>query len=136
MKNFQNMIKCSIEKKCIDINIANCLKLYNLRGEIIYTLLKTGYLPENYIKDFKKMYKTFAKKFFSKEVVECMKNNCKKFSPTNIKKISNSISYLESIKKKIETNKKNPFIKNHKKIIKTLTYILNDFSKKYQKKYL
>ena len=70
------------------------------------------------------------------QVVECMKNNCKKFSPTNIKKISNSISYLESIKKKIETNKKNPFIKNHKKIIKTLTYILNDFSKKYQKKYL
>ena len=42
----------------------------------------------------------------------------------------------ESIKKKIESNKKNPFIKNHKKIIKTLTYILNDFSKKYQKKYL
>ena len=136
MKNFQNMIKCSVEKKCMDENIVNVLKMYNLRGEIVYHLLKTGYVPEGYIKNFKIIYKEFSKVFFHKNTIECMKKNCKKNIPNNSKMISKSISYLESILKKVEKRKNNPFAKNHIKIIKTLLSILYDFLKKFNKKYL
>jgi len=135
MKTPKEMIQCGFDNQCIEENTINTLKLKEIRAAIVSFIILKQPIPDEFIEEFKKRYQTFAKSFFTKKTVECMRMNCKK-------KMLNNTAYLDKVLKQSETLKKNlgrkrdPLSSNFRKIMKLIIQFIKHFKKNYIKYYL
>ena len=136
MKSYTDMIKCSIEKKCLDDSIFGALKIYEVRTLIVKCILNKQPVPDELIQAFYISYKAFSKFFFDKKTVKCMFDNCSKRMPTNLKLINNVLQRIEKLQENIANKKSTPLIRNYRKVLKVIIKITKDFGSKYEKKYL
>jgi len=131
----KEMIKCSIQKNCLSESAFAALGMYKVRNEIVGHILKKERIPKEIIDMFRNRYKNFSKVFFKRDVVKCVKENCKKMVPKNSTEIEKIISKMVSLKeelKKVNT----PLAKNHRKILRLLISCLRDFHKKFTQKFI
>jgi hypothetical protein len=127
------IVKCGIVNNCINDSLFYYSKLEKHRKKIIQNLLSLRKITDKLLNDLKMAYKQFAKIFFSKKTIKCMRTFCNPKS-TNYKK---TIKIIDELKQKIITSKikiqlidKN---KNYVKLMDTIYEILNHFSKNYHK---
>jgi hypothetical protein len=135
MKQLKNVIKCGIENKCLDDSVFRVLTMYKIRGTIISYLTVKKTIPNEILQIFYKSYKKFARSFFNKTTVNCIKDNCSKYLPKNTRFINPSLKKIGKLKMKLK-GKRDILSRNYIKILKLVEKIANDFSKKYDKKYL
>ena len=127
------MVKCGIVNNCINDSLVYYSKLEKHRKKIIQTLLSLRKITDKQLSDLKLAYKEFAKHFFSKKTIKCMRTFC---SPknTNYKK---TVKVIDGLKEKIITTKSKIRLfdknKNYTKLMNLIFVILGHFSKNYQK---
>ena len=127
------MVKCGIVNNCINDSLTYYSKMEKHRKKIIQNLLSLRKITDKQLSDLKLAYKEFAKHFFSKKTIKCMRIFC---SPktTNYKK---TIKVIEELKAKIIATKPKILLfgknKNYAKLMDIIFVILNHFSKNYQK---
>ncbi len=127
------MVKCGIVNNCINDSLSYYLKIEKHRKKIIKNLLSLRKITDKQLNDLKLAYKEFAKHFFSKKTIKCMREYCNPKS-TNYKKTIKVINMLKdkiiTTKSKIRLFDKN---KNYTKLMNLIFVILGHFSKNYQK---
>ena len=127
------MIKCGIVNDCINNSMTYYLKFDKNSKKIIKNLLSLKKITEKQLSDLKFYYKEFAKHFFSKKTIKCMKTFCNP-KPQNYEKTIKNIDEMKSkifaIKTKIKLIDKN---KNYIKLLNEILVILGHFCKNYQK---
>jgi hypothetical protein len=127
------MVKCGIVNNCINDSLSYYLKIEKHRKKIIKNLLSLRKITDKQLNDLKLAYKEFAKHFFSKKTIKCMREYCNPKS-TNYKKTIKVINMLKdkiiTTKTKIRLFDKN---KNYVKLMDIIFVILGHFSKNYQK---
>ena len=127
------MIKCGIVNDCINESINYYLKMDKHREKIIQNLLSLRKITDKQINDLKMAYKEFAKIFFSKKTINCMKTFCNPNSE-NYEKMKKTIDEMKAkiigTKNKIRLIDKN---KNYVKLMDTIFLILGHFCKNYKK---
>lgn len=136
MRSYIDMIKCSMNQKCLDDSILGAISIYNLRTDIINYVVRREEVPKKLIEAFKKTYKKFAKAFFCKKTIECMFANCKKTMPTDTKYLDKMIKKIDKMKKAISKKPRTKIVRNYQKILTVLKNITKDFATRYNKKYL
>lgn len=127
------MIKCGIVNNCINDSLTYYSKMEKHRKKIIQNLLSLRKITDKQLNNLKLAYKDFAKHFFSKKTIKCMRTFCN-LKSTNYKK---TIKVFDELKEKIITTKTKIRLfdknKNYVKLIDTFFFILGHFSKNYHK---
>lgn len=127
------MVKCGIVNNCINDSLVYYSKLEKHRKKIIQNILSLRKITDKQLSDLKLAYKEFAKHFFSKKTIKCMRTFCN-MKTTNYKK---TVKVIDRLKEKIITTKsKIRFFdknKNYAKLMNLIFVILSHFSKNYQK---
>jgi hypothetical protein len=127
------MVKCGIVNNCINDSIIYYSRLEKHRKKIIQNLQSLRKITDKQLDGLKMAYKEFAKHFFSKKTVNCMKLFCqpKLTSYEKTKKIINEmkkgIIYTKSRLLLIDKNK------NYVKLMNAIFVILDHFCKNYIK---
>ena len=129
------MIKCGIMNDCINNSLIYYKKFEKELLKKNKNLLSLRKITDKQLIDLKKAYKEFAKHFFSKKTINCMKTFCE---PKIIKyqKMNNVIDQLKN--KIITTKTKIRLIDkkyNYIILLDTIFIILGHFSKNYQRFY-
>lgn len=127
------MVKCGIANDCINESLIYYSKLEKHRKKIIQNLLSLRKITDKQLNDLKMTYKDFARHFFSKKTIKCMKSFCKP-NPTDYKKTKKNI---DEMKIKIKASKTKFRLMGEKKnyvILMDVTLaILVHFCKNYQR---
>ena len=127
------MVKCGIANDCINESLIYYSKLEKHRKKIIQNLLSLRKITDKQLNDLKMTYKDFARHFFSKKNIKCMKSFCKP-NPTDYKKTKKNI---DEMKIKIKASKTKFRLMGEKKnyvILMDVTLaILVHFCKNYQR---
>ena len=127
------MVKCGIVNNCINDSIIYYSRLEKHRKKIIQNLQSLRKITDKQLDDLKMAYKEFAKHFFSKKTVNCMRSFCqpKLTSYEKTKKIidemKTGIIYTKSRLLLIDKNK------NYVKLMNASFVILGHFCKNYKK---
>ena len=127
------MVKCGIVNNCINDSIIYYSRLEKHRKKIIQNLQSLRKITDKQLDGLKMAYKEFAKHFFSKKTVNCMRSFCqpKLTSYEKTKKIidemKTGIIYTKSRLLLIDKNK------NYIKLMDVIFVILGHFCKNYQK---
>ena len=127
------MVKCGIVNDCINESLTNYSKLEKHRKKIIQNLLSFRKITDKQLNDLKMAYKEFAKHFFSKKTINCMKTFCelKLTSYKKTKKIMDEMKEkIIATKTRIQLMDKN---KNYVKLMNVMFVILDNFCKNYKK---
>jgi hypothetical protein len=127
------MVKCGIVNNCINDSITYYSKLEKHRKKIIHNLQSLRKITDKQLDGLKMAYKEFAKHFFSKKTVNCMRSFCKS-KLKNYRKTKKVIDVLKA--KIIATKSKLCMIdknKNYVKLMDAIFVILVHFCKNYQK---
>jgi hypothetical protein len=129
------MLKCGIVNNCINESLNYYLKLDKHRKKIIQNLQSLRKITDKQLDDLKIVYKKFAKHFFNKKTIKCMKSFCE-MKLTSYKK---TIKIIDEMKEKIISTKKRLRLrlidknKNYVKLMNTIFVILGHFCKNYKK---
>lgn len=127
------MLKCGIVNDCINESLTNYSKLEKHRKKIIQNLLSFRKITDKQLNDLKMAYKEFAKHFFSKKTINCMRTFCE-LKPTDYKKTKKIMDEMKdkiiASKTRIQLIDKN---KNYVKLMNVMFVILNNFCKNYKK---
>ena len=127
------MVKCGIANDCINESLIYYSKLEKHRKKINQNLLSLRKITDKQLNDLKMTYKDFARHFFSKKTIKCMKSFCKP-NPTDYKKTKKNI---DEMKIKIKASKTKFRLMGEKKnyvILMDVTLaILVHFCKNYQR---
>lgn len=133
MNNMNNMIKCGIMNNCINDSLVHYKKLVKQKDKIIQKILSLRKITGKQIENFKNTYKLFAKHFFSKKTIKCMKNFCK----SRIQNITKIKKNIDELKKKILATKTKFILidktTNYVKLLDAIFVILGHFGKNYQR---
>ena len=127
------MVKCGVVNNCINDSIIYYSKLEKHRKKIIQNLQSLHKITDKQLDGLKMAYKEFAKHFFSKKTVNCMRSFCqpKLTSYEKTKKIidemKTGIIYTKSRLLLIDKNK------NYVKLMNAIFVILGHFCKNYKK---
>jgi hypothetical protein len=127
------MVKCGIVNNCINDSIIYYSRLEKHRKKIIQNLQSLRKITDKQLDGLKMAYKEFAKHFFSKKTVNCMRSFCqpKLTSYEKTKKIidemKTGIIYTKSRLLLIDKNK------NYVKLMNAIFVILGHFCKNYKK---
>ena len=127
------MVKCGIVNNCINDSIIYYSRLEKHRKKIIQNLQSLRKITDKQLDGLKMAYKEFAKHFFSKKTVNCMRSFCqpKLTSYEKTKKIidemKKGIIYTKSRLLLIDKNK------NYVKLMDAIFVILGHFCKNYKK---
>jgi hypothetical protein len=127
------MVKCGIVNNCINDSLVYYSKIEKHRKKFIQNLLSLRKITDKQLNDLKLDYKEFAKHFFSKKTIKCMREYCIP-KTTNYKKIKKSMDELRA--KIIATKTKMGLFgknKNYIKLMDTIFVVLGHFSKNYKK---
>ena len=127
------MVKCGIVNNCINDSITYYSRMEKHRKKIIQNILSLRKITDKQLDGLKMAYKEFAKHFFSKKTIKCMRDFCNP-KITNYEKTKKIIDELKAkiiaTKPKILLFGKN---KNYPKLMNLIFVILGHFSKNYQK---
>jgi hypothetical protein len=127
------MLKCGIVNNCINESFTYYLKLEKHRKKIIQNLQSIRKITDKQLNDLKMAYKEFAKHFFSKKIINCMKTFCE-LKLTSYKKTK---KIMDEMKKKIIATKTRIQLidknKNYVKLMDVIFVILDNFCKNYKK---
>lgn len=126
------MVKCGIVNDCINDSLVYYSKLEKHRKKIIQNILSLRKISDKQISDLKSAYKEFAKQFFSKKTIKCMKTFCnpKQESYQKTKKIIDEMrAKIIASKTKIRMIDGN---KNYVNLLDAIFVILGHFCKNYQ----
>ena len=127
------MLKCGIVNECINESLTYFLKLEKHRKKIIQNLQSLAKITDKQLDGLKMAYKEFAKHFFSKKTVNCMRSFCqpKLTSYEKTKKI------IDEMKIKIIVTKTKFLLMKEKKyyvkLMDAILVILSHFCKNYIK---
>jgi hypothetical protein len=103
------------------------------RKKIIQNLQSIRKITDKQLNDLKMAYKEFAKHFFSKKTINCMRSFCE-LKPTDYKKTNKIMDEMKekiiATKTRIQLIDKN---KNYVKLMDVMFVILNNFCKNYKK---
>lgn len=127
------MVKCGIVNDCINDSLSSYSKLEKHRKKIIQNLQSLRKITDKQLDGLKMAYKEFAKHFFSKKTINCMRSFCqpKLTSYKKTKKI------IDEMKKGIIYTKTRLLLinknKNYVKLMDAIFVILGHFCKNYQK---
>jgi hypothetical protein len=103
------------------------------RKKIIQNLQSIRKITDKQLNDLKMAYKEFAKHFFSKKIINCMKTFCE-LKLTSYKKTK---KIMDEMKKKIIATKTRIQLidknKNYVKLMDVIFVILDNFCKNYKK---
>jgi hypothetical protein len=127
------MVKCGVVNNCINDSIIYYSRLEKHRKKIIQNLQSLGKITDKQLDSLKMAYKEFAKHFFSKKTVNCMRSFCqpKLTSYEKTKKI------IDEMKIKIIVTKTKFLLidknKNYVKLMDAILVILSHFCKNYKK---
>lgn len=127
------MLKCGIVNECINESLTYFLKLEKHRKKIIQNLQSLRKITDKQLDGLKMAYKEFAKHFFSKKTVNCMRSFCqpKLTSYGKTKKVIDEMRAKIIVKKtRLRMIDKN---KNYVKLMDTIFVILGHFCKNYKK---
>lgn len=127
------MLKCGIVNDCINESLTYFLKLEKHRKKIIQNLQSLRKITNKQLDGLKMAYKEFAKIFFSKKTVDCMKSFCES-KLINYRKTKKVIDEMKAkiivTKTRLHMIDKN---KNYVKLMDAIFVILNHFCKNYKK---
>lgn len=127
------MVKCGIANDCINESLIYYSKLEKHRKKIIQNLLSLRKITDKQLNDLKMTYKDFAKHFFSKKTIKCMKSFCK----PNLLNYAKTKKNIDEMKIKIKASKTKFRLMGEKKnyvILMDVTLaILVHFCKNYQR---
>jgi len=127
------MVKCGVVNNCINDSIIYYSRLEKHRKKIIQNLQSLHKITDKQLDGLKMAYKEFAKHFFSKKTVNCMRSFCqpKLTSYEKTKKI------IDEMKKGIIYTKTRLLLidknKNYVKLMDAIFVILGNFCKNYKK---
>ena len=127
------MVKCGIVNDCINDSITYYSKLEKHRKKIIQNLQSLRKITDKQLYGLKMVYKEFAKHFFSKKTVNCMRSFCQPkltgYEKTKkiIDEMKKGIIYTKTRLLLIDKNK------NYIKLMDVIFVILGHFCKNYQK---
>ena len=127
------MVKCGIVNNCINDSIIFYSRLEKHRKKIIQNLQSLRKITDKQLDGLKMAYKEFAKHFFSKKTVNCMRSFCQpKFTSYEktkkiIDEMKKGIIYTKTRLLLIDKNK------NYVKLMDAIFVILGHFCKNYQK---
>jgi hypothetical protein len=127
------MVKCGIVNECINDSLSSYSKLEKHRKKIIQNLQSLRKITDKQLDGLKIAYKEFAKHFFSKKTVNCMRSFCqpnlKNYGKTKkiIDEMKNGIIYTKTRLLLIDKNK------NYVKLMDAILVILSHFCKNYKK---
>jgi hypothetical protein len=127
------MVKCGVVNNCINDSIIYYSRLEKHRKKIIQNLQSLGKITDKQLDGLKMAYKEFAKHFFSKKTVDCMRSFCqpKLTGYEKTKKI------IDEMKIKIIVTKTKLLLidknKNYVKLMDAILVILSHFCKNYKK---
>ena len=127
------MLKCGIVNECINESLTYFLKLEKHRKKIIQNLQSLRKITDKQLDGLKMAYKEFAKIFFSKKTVNCMRSFCqpKLTSYGKTKKVIDEMKVKIIVTKtRLQMIDKN---KNYVKLMDTIFMILGHFCKNYKK---
>jgi len=127
------MIRCGIENDCINESLVYYSKIEKYRKKIINNVLSMRKITSKKINDFKNTYKEFAKHFFSKKTIKCMKTFC----DPNPKNYAKTKKIIDELKMKIIVAKSKFLLMKEKKnyviLLDAIFVILGHFCKNYQR---
>ena len=127
------MIKCGIVNDCINDSLFYYSKLEKYSKKIIDNVLSLRKITDKQINDFKNTYKEFAKHFFSKKTIKCMKTFCK----LNLLHYTKTKKIIDELKMKIIVTKSKFLLMKEKKnyviLLDSIFAILGHFCKNYQR---
>ena len=127
------MVKCGIVNDCINDSITYYSKLEKHRKKIIQNLQSLRKITDKQLDGLKMAYKEFAKHFFSKKTINCMRSFCQpkltsyKKTKKIIDEMKKGIIYTKTRLLLIDKNK------NYVKLMDAIFVILGHFCKNYQK---
>ena len=127
------MVKCGIVNDCINDSLSSYSKLEKHRKKIIQNLQSLRKITDKQLDGLKMAYKEFAKHFFSKKTINCMRSFCQpkltsyKKTKKIIDEMKKGIIYTKTRLLLIDKNK------NYVKLMDAIFVILGHFCKNYQK---
>ena len=127
------MVKCGVVNNCINDSIIYYSKLEKHRKKIIQNLQSLHKITDKQLDGLKMAYKEFAKHFFSKKTVNCMRSFCQpkltsyKKTKKIIDEMKKGIIYTKTRLLLIDKNK------NYVKLMDAIFVILGHFCKNYKK---
>jgi hypothetical protein len=127
------MVKCGVVNNCINDSIIYYSRLEKHRKKIIQNLQSLRKITDKQLDGLKMAYKEFAKHFFSKKTVNCMRSFCQ----PNLKSYGKTKKIIDEMKKGIIYTKSRLLLidknKNYVKLMDAILVILSHFCKNYQK---
>jgi hypothetical protein len=127
------MLKCGIVNECINESLTYFLKLEKHRKKIIQNLQSLRKITDKQLDGLKMAYKEFAKHFFCKKTINCMRSFCE----SKLKNYGKTKKVIDEMKAKIIVTKTRLQLidknKNYMKLMDTIFVILSHFCKIYQK---
>jgi len=127
------MVKCGIMNNCINDSLSSYSKLEKYRKKIIQNLQSLRKITDKQLNDLKITYKEFAKHFFSKKTINCMKTFCK----PNLLHYAKMKKIIDEMKIKINASKTKFILMKEKKnyaiLMDAILAILVHFCKNYQR---
>ncbi len=127
------MVKCGVVNNCINDSLTYYSKLEKHRKKIIENMLSLRKITDKQLNDLKMAYKEFAKHFFSKKTIKCIKTFCNP-KPKNYAKTK---KIIDELKNKIIFAKSKFLLMKEKKnyviLLNTIFTILGHFCKNYQR---
>ena len=127
------MLKCGIVNECINESLTYFLKLEKHRKKIIQNLQSLRKITDKQLDGLKMAYKEFAKHFFCKKTINCMRSFCE----SKLKNYGKTKKVIDEMKAKIIVTKTRLQLidknKNYMKLMDTIFVILSHFCKNYQK---
>ena len=127
------MVKCGIVNDCINDSLSSYSKLEKHRKKIIQNLQSLRKITDKQLDGLKMAYKEFAKHFFSKKTINCMRSFCQpkltsyKKTKKIIDEMKKGIIYTKTRLLLIDKNK------NYVKLMDAIFVILGHFCKNYKK---
>ena len=127
------MLKCGIVNDCMNDSITYYSKLEKHRKKIIQNLQSLRKITDKQLDGLKMAYKEFAKYFFSKKTVNCMRSFCQ----PKLKNYGKTKKIIDEMKKGIIYTKTRLLLidknKNYIKLMDVIFVILGHFCKNYKK---
>ena len=131
-----SFIKCGIDNDCLNKCIYHTLEIYKIHITIITNITAKKEIDKSLITSLKHHYDLFAKDFFSKKTVDCLKKHCKNTFPNVIPDVQKLLHKSNYFRNQVLKHYRTKHNRTYILILETSIEILHDFANKYQKKYL